>query len=455
MRLRFGGRVNLVVGKWTPPPAPTPLRFSIANAAGLALGNGTATADIARVQTPLSTAAANPDQTFASSATGTSGTSNLYAVSSSGQLTQAVSSGSASVSRFFIAPNGDVYVSFSPAVDLADTAGSSTPCLLAQVDPSTGTPTCIDSSLSTIAWPQANSGAQPPIQFDGSGRIYYAGYTSDGSMILRRYSSGTTTDLITTNVRLNDFLVLPDGTVFLSGQTPSTGAGWVRRLSPSGALQSVVATPSSFLNLFPDGNVYMGIYGSGTYGVERFLTASDGLDPLLWIGANTSNPPPPMNYNVSAFCPQAGNEFCGGFGTFIRQTFTTSGGSVYAVTGNDAAAGPLMQYFPTVKTTSSAVQVVDAAQAVGDKIALAGVNASGQNILTLYDPASDSETQLIGPDHEIQIYHLGYDASQNALVFDGLRFSDNTYIVGKVDLATGAVTVGQTLNGQLQDLQTF
>jgi hypothetical protein len=126
--------------------------------------------------------------------------SNLEAISATGQVSGAVSSGSATVSRFLIAPNGKLYVLFSQRVDLADTSQTYTPsgCLLAEVNPSTGIPTCIDSSLSMINWPNQGQGARnPPIQFDSSGAIYYSGYANGGSTVLRKYLNGATTDLIT------------------------------------------------------------------------------------------------------------------------------------------------------------------------------------------------------------------------------------------------------------------
>jgi hypothetical protein len=430
----------------------------MANAAGLALRKPSDKNAAMLAQMPAlgSTAslAGRVEGTFAPAATATTTeASNLYAVSDSGQLTQAVSSGSAAVSQFFIAPNGDVYVLFSQPVNLDNTSSSGT-CLLAQVDPATGVPACIDDTLKAIVWPAQASGGNPPIQFDSSGRIYYMGWTG-GTMVLRRYSGGIHTDLITSGATLEDFVVVPDGSVILNGETTSTGAHWVRRVSPDGALQTLFSSEARSLSLFPDGNVYMGMWDvPGNQGVRRLLTATDTIDPTFWI--SDTGYTPSMNYNAGDFCPQAGEGFCGFFGIFLQQRFTTADGKEFAISGpSNGFVDRLMEYYPSVQVPTTAVQNAQVGTQVGDKIALAGLNAAGQNILTLYNPTTDSEQQLIGPDHEIEIYHLNYDSSQNALIFDGLRFSDNTYIVGKVDLATGAVTVGTTLNGQLQDLQTF
>jgi hypothetical protein len=36
--------------------------------------------------------------------------------------------------------------------------------------------------------------------------------------------------------------------------------------------------------------------------------------------------------------------------------------------------------------------------------------------------------------NEIEIYNMNYVASTNMIMFDGLRFSDNQYVIGQVDL---------------------
>jgi hypothetical protein len=388
-------------------------------------------------------------------ATGDTPLSNLYAVDSSGQLTQAVTSGSATIQQFLIAPNGDVYTLFAQAVNLSGDPDAPAYCLLAQVDRATGVPTCIDSTLSQISWRASNTDANPAIQFDASGRIYYAGYTTSGTLVLRRFANGTSTNLITDNVWLQDFLVLPDGTVFLTGPTTSTGALWLRRLAPDGSLHSLSSQRSYFMKLFPDGNVYLGMWGGNTFGVQRYLTGTDTLESKLWIGDPMGNSNPDVYNHVSDFCPQAGYGFCGYFGSMLMDSFTTSTGSVYGLAGTPNLTDRLMEYYPVVQPATSAVDQAHVAAAVGDKIALAGLNSAGQNILTLYDPSADTESQLIGPDHEIEIYHAEYVPSSNSLLFDGLRFSDNTYIVGDVNLATGTVTTGTTINGELADLQTF
>jgi hypothetical protein len=136
--------------------------------------------------------------------------SSLQAIEPDGDVRPAIVSGSANVSQFIVGPTGNVYILFTGRVNLDDTTLPGT-CLLAEVAPSTGVPTCVDDTLSWITWPQPHSGQNPAIQFDGAGAVYYSGHSSDGHTVLRKYVNGTVTDLITDNVSLYDFLVLPEG----------------------------------------------------------------------------------------------------------------------------------------------------------------------------------------------------------------------------------------------------
>lgn len=360
------------------------------------------------------------------------GSSNLVVITEGGSFEDAVDSGAATFDRFLIAPDDRVFILFKQRVDLSDTSVLSPDgCLLAEVDPETGTPTCVDDSLSTVYWNEQSS-VNPAIQFDGSGGIYYLGQT-DGGTVLRKKKNGVTTDLISDNISVQDFLVMPDGTVFLSGSTMSTGARWVRRISPQGALQTIRATSAHFLRTFADGNVYMGLSGGQDFGVLRYLTAENQLDPLNWIGSSVNNLNPPSHFWADDFCgPNWGlrEGFCGMSGATIKKAF---GGYVIAGWEGDAN-GTFAQYYPELRFPDTAVRKVSVAVGARDAIILAGLDANDRNVLTAFRPADGSETQLIGPDNEIEVFHLNYLADQNKLVFDGLRFADNRYVLGEIDL---------------------
>jgi hypothetical protein len=66
---------------------------------------------------------------------------------------------------------------------------------------------------------------------------------------------------------------------------------------------------------------------------------------------------------------------------------------------------------------------------------LAGTNAAGTNLLTIYDTSNGNETIVIDGTNEIEIYNMTYVVSTNKIMFNGLRFADNQFVVGEVSLS--------------------
>ena len=424
-----------------PPPVvppPTPLRFSLTGAIGLALRGMSAAGDL---------------KPAAETATG----SNLAAINSMGQLSDAVTSGSVSISRFMVAPAGKLYVVFNGPVDLADTSSTASGaprCLLAEVDTASGAPTCIDSTLQSIdARGMVSLGGvrafqNPPIQFDSQSAIVYTGRTSDGKSVLRRYLNGSTTDLINDNVFLNDFLVQPDGNVLISGRTAATGAQWTRRVTAAGGLQTITNEAAGFISTFPDSLPYLQLSG----GVKRILADADTLESKWWIhnGGDTYN-------DTSVFCgppPPPGYSMCNG-GYLYTSLFAGRDSNEYGVvlSGVGQAQAELFELYPALKFENTLITDITVVVPATGGVVISGLNASGQNITTLLSPATGSETTLIGPDREIEVYHLSYLAKANRILFDGLRFADNKYVIGQIDLATNQLTFGDTSTVKWADVQ--
>ena len=413
------------------PSSSTALRFNLKNAIGIALKSSVSSSSVRK------------------SSTG----SNVQVVDASGNTSDAVVSGTASIKNILIAPNNKLYVLFN-----TKTAIGTVSCLLAEVDKTTGDPTCIDSDLSSISWSSATSFEFDPIQFDESGFIYYVGTDSTGKSVLRRYKNGTATSLVTDNVNYLRFLVLSDGSVIIGGSTASSGSSWTRVVTASGSLRSLVSGDyPRFLSKFPDGNVYLGYWGQdglANMGVKRYLAATSVMDTTYWISGNTNGVTRTAFFDVGAnySTPQRIQALEPYYGTLVRSLVTTSNNQVYAITGSIPT---VVQYFPNVAKTSTAVTNVGVMQRVLTYLILSGTNSSGQNITTLYNTSTDSEQELISASTEIEVYHLNYVASSNKIMFDGLRFSDNKYVLGQVDLNTMVMTSSQTGSSKLVDFQTF
>jgi hypothetical protein len=365
------------------------------------------------------------------------GTSGLLAVSAAGIATDALTSGTATISKFFTAPNGKYYVLFNGTAELVPGGPQ---CLLAEVEQSTGIPTCIDGTMSSITWSSAGNFRNPPIQFDDSGSVYYQGTTNSGSTVLRKWSSGSGVDLINQNIYINDFLVLGDGTTILSGTTISSNLSWVRKIAVGGGITTLANINAHSISKFVDGNVYIGLWGGTTFGVKRYLTQSGQLDSKYWISGNTNGIDRETYFNAETLCANEERSimagFCGNYGTNLIGAFSVLGQKNFVIAGWYGQSGTvLMQFYPTVERSNSIVNSVSIAQQYLTTIVMAGTDANGTNLLTLYDTGSKQETILVDQSNEIEIYNMTYVSATNKIMFNGLRFSDNRQVVGEIDLS--------------------
>jgi len=359
-------------------------------------------------------------------------TSGLVAVTATGTIRDALLSGNAKIDKVMTTTTGDYYVLFSNATALSSDA---LPCLLARVNYTTGTPTCIDNELNQIQWEEDEMRHGSAIQFDENGNIFYIGTLTNGKTALRKYSNGTVTNLVADNIRLNDFFVLSDGSVIASGTTESTSARWTRLISANGSIKNLMAgQDTSFINKFSDGKIYMGTYDSTTgWNIRRMNSGSNAMETKYWFSDVTGK----TNYNYLDYCDgkQFSMGFCSTNGALVQRIFNVLGKKTFGIVGTSNGSGyDLVQYYPTLKAATTSVDRITLSQTVISNVLLAGTTASGTNTLTIYDTGSDSETVLMDASNEIEIYNMNYVASTNMIMFDGLRFSDNEYVIGQVDL---------------------
>ncbi len=381
--------------------------------------------------------------------------SNLKTIDGLGVTTDAVSSGSASIARFLIAPNNKLYVLFN-----TKTAVGTASCLLAEVDKTTGDPTCIESEILSVNWETELNGSSP-IQFSATGAIYYMGrdgVAPNDSSVLRRYSDGKTTSLVTNNILLSKFLVLETGDVLLEGSTKGTGASWLRKVSATGQLSTILAPFSSYLMLgTSDGNVILHSYFTNSWGYKRYITNESRIESDYWIIPQAGGSPV-SRFNLTDICLDGqsvkNNAFCSGAG-HTKLVIRTSTQKVLLLQTYNGKNSSLTQVYPTLAEMTLGVTNVGIAQSVLDYVIMSGTNSNGQNITTLYNTSTNTEQNLVPASNEIEMYHLNYVASSNKIMFDGLRFSDNKYVIGQIDLNTGTVTASQTGSSKHLDFQTF
>jgi hypothetical protein len=369
------------------------------------------------------------------------------AVNRDGSTVDAVlsSTGQTSIRDFYAAPNNKFYVVFTSARSLYNGGPN---CILAEVDADSGNPVCVDSQITSVTTSYGLYGASSAngaIQFDRQGNIYYVGTVASSGQpgpimaTLRKSVNGVVTSLVSDNVQIRDFVVLDDGNVLMSGSTTSTQTSWVRRVSPDGSLSNVSASTSSmFLRKFADGNVYMGFQGPSMSGVRRYLSSSQAMDPKSWIAGYDNND---SYFSTRALCSDrttanANVGLCtSGGGAVISAAFNVGNSSTVVVAGWRGSGGTtLVEYFPTVTPLSVSVRNVTLASMVGNKLIIAGTTEAGVNTLSVLDLTTYQETVLIDSSNEVEVYNMSYIAATNKVMFNGLKFSNNSFVVGEFDL---------------------
>ncbi len=380
--------------------------------------------------------------------------SNFKKVLASGLLAD-ITEEDLQVAKFLVGPNNKLYALFAQPTDVGDQPEQLS-CLLGEIDISTGEATCIDNELAGIKWISAP--ANDAVQFDAEGAIYYLGEV-DGINVLRKYLNGESETLTNENILIDNFLVLSDGSVVLYGSTVNTAAKWIRKLLANGSLQSIKSVQSGdlgvgFIKLFPDNKLYFGISDGNLSGVFTMDQNASSLEQTPWIARGTD--PQPLGANCDAVDQLKDTTHCGAKVSILHRTPSNK---IYALVGESPEAS-LMKYYADVSAPDTVVKKITIMQGILSSILLSGLNDNDKNVTTLFDTSDNSELQLIGPENEIEVYHLRYFAPGSGelghrVVFDGLRFSDNEYVIGFYDLGEQQLYTVSTGGYKLVDLQTF
>jgi hypothetical protein len=375
--------------------------------------------------------------------TSSDGSSGFYKIEIDGSQSDPLINGDIRVSNFYIPPDDSVYATLSEKQPLV-TGG--VPCLLVKINASSGVPTCVDNTLSEIKWPYEEPGINtdgilpPPIQFDRSGRIYYLGKNGSGNTVLRRVSGGTPTDLINQNIEVNSFYVTPNADVIHCGGTSSSSSRWIRKLSTTGRLSTLKAKGNcQFMQKFSDGNLWIGSWTTGTLGVLRYSLTENKLltSPFGNTGSDYGLGIPDIDlqkYSDEFRINDSNFGFYGYSGASLVDSFTFPSTRQSWVLAGWPGTTDLVRYTPSLMIAETSISNYVMGRRVLNTLILTGTDRSDTNRLILYDSQSGNETVIFDKTNEIEIYDMVFVAGTNKLLFSGLRFSDNTYVVGEVSL---------------------
>ncbi len=409
-------------GSASPGTGSARVKFNFSGATGLALADSVdASATFKFSLAPVKSSA-------------TVGKSNLRKTLADGALADVLETGEAKISKFLVGPNDKLYVLF----DTSCRAGVSCPdrCLLGEVDIQSGEMTCVDNELSSISWPYNANNTIPsvkPLQFDLDGNLYYQG-TANGMVVLRKYNSQTKKieDLINENINLSGYLVLADGSILLAGRTATSNLYWLKKRRVGGSIVPVASFNVSWMSIFPDGRVYIGSSDATIYRMDQ---DAETLEPQAWLSQYGPS------FNIVA-----------GMQSELA-LMHSSAGSVYGVYGSPPNLD-LYRLFPVPHRITTSVGAISGIQPVLSNLIIYGTDRSGYGQLILYNMTDGQEQNLIG-NAQMEIYRVEYLLRQNAIQFDGQRFSDGKYVLCTVYLDSLGMACSPTGSVKLADFQSI
>ncbi|NQT78983.1 MAG: SBBP repeat-containing protein [Candidatus Aminicenantes bacterium] len=342
------------------------------------------------------------------------------------------------VAQFQFDPEGNLFIFFWHPQELRD--GYS--YILVKINPDANEVIGIDKTLSHMEWNEQT--ASPNIQFDGLGSTYYLARDDSWNLVLRKYTSDANIeDLINENMRIDHWLVRQNGTVVMGGETESTNLRWLRRLDPDHSLLNI-AEPSEigWIAEFPDNRVYAGMrFSDWHHGVYKLplglLHMDEQAEKQPYIGHSYGDYTP--QYDIEVLIQGHTDEYCRGFtqwqGGAMLYCKKDSSNNVYGLMASwwDVYR-TVVKLFPVPEIIEPQVVLLDRPtlmNVAGNYLVIAG-SKDGINKLVLYNTLTREETNLLTQD--IEIYHLDVLSNGN-IIFDGLRFEDNTTVVCMLEQA--------------------
>ncbi len=377
---------------------------------------------------------------------------NLFTYNSDGSIVPVVESGTAIVQHFLVASDGNIYAQVQPT-NVCDAEGACIPtCIFIKVTKVSGDTNCIDPSLQSMNWNSEVS----PVQFDSAGGIYYFAQSANGSNVIRRKLNGSFSDVVHTlsGKTLQDFAVFPNGGVLVN-------MGGLKYFRPNGSIASVSTASPQFMRMFPDGKAYVGMWQGGRLmGVLRFDPSikDTGFEDKFWISGGTNGVSRTAYYNVDDLNCTGDTDIafalCGSYGTWVSGGMIRQGNAIYMIP-NVGPVSALVRYYPDVSIPDIPLIKVTVAAPAGQGIVVTGSNSDEHYATYFYDTSANQVQTLISVSDETEVYHLSYRAATNTVIYDGVRYSDGSYVVGTFDLNTGSKSVNVQTGDRLVDLQAI
>lgn len=257
--------------------------------------------------------------------------------------------------------------------------------------------------------------------------------TSTGSNLLAVDASGNATDALSSgSAVIANFYSAPSGHLYVlfNTTTPLVDGGTPCLLAEIALDTGVPSCIDDSLNSVNFSNMFGGqsakpiqLDQSGNIFYQGYL--SNGLKYLTYFDA-----PAICSTNRSQM-----EGFCGPYGSQVQSIYNFEETGTYAVAGYKGSSGVvLMQYYPIVEKQDSSISNVALSQGASGKIVLSGTSSEGYNITTVYDTKTKVETVVADASNEIEMYNITYIESMNKIMFNGLRFADNQFVVGEIAL---------------------
>ena len=385
-------------------------------------------------------------------------------------------------------------------------------CAIFVANRQTGAVTCIDRELDAYGcqagyWMGLRN---PCLQVDQQGRLHYFGVSwrfgsgggsGSSTLVLRRYdpATGERRDLIpslpVSEFGINDYLLLKDGSVLVTGYSGgfyggpagcSVSSSWLKWLPSDGSRNvDITGSCASFLQEFPDGNIYFG----SPQGMRRILMSDGSIGPdprgaletRPWIAPASDDPsrapyfdaedlcPDPFErwgveeswsvgpcdenaetylpgYGVSGGLPYGASLLRDGDRVFYAESYRSDGLSLAKVYDSESAPHPAEYLW-----TRQRLVGIQQAAAEGGRLVLYGRRPSSQgggSALAVQDPDGVEQEIVSEEIGEIEVFSLA-SLNNGEVAFSGWSLERNNQVLGVVDVGARTARITEEIDGRI------